>query len=416
MQPLYRTGDQALVRQINSSLVMHVLRSQGPISRAALSHVTGLTKSTISAVVADLLARQFLSEAGAQAASAGRPGTLLKLNPAAGCIVSCEIGVDFIQILLTDFAPTVQAEVRERLAPDADPAYVVGRVQALLGQAIADGRAAGYTLLGVAVGVPGIVEHNSGAVLFAPNLGWRDVPLKALLEQAHFGAPIFVDNEANMATLGEHYFGAAQDCDEVLYISAGVGLGGGIIREGRLLRGFSGAAAEFGHMTIVPEGERCNCGNHGCWETLVSQPALFRAIGRRIAPGAAGQWSSSLESDLEQLTVPRVADAARRGDPAAREALDEVGHWLGIGIASLLNALNPERVVFGGILSLVADLLLPVVNQEIEKRALLWNRAQVQVVQAAHGSDACVLGGVATVYQYLLAQPDLQPLRNGGDA
>ena len=132
------------------------------------------------------------------------------LNPQAGCIVSCEIDVGFIEILVTDFAPDVIWQIQERIAPGSDQATMICQMVRLLRQGVEQGRAAGYTLLGVAVGVPGIVEHATGTVVFAPNLGWHDVPLKSLLEQEAFGAPVFVDNDANMAALGEHYFGGAR--------------------------------------------------------------------------------------------------------------------------------------------------------------------------------------------------------------
>lgn len=411
---LFRTGDQALVRRINLSLLLHLLRTRGANSRAALAQATGLYKSTVSDLVAELLARQLVTELGMQSSGAGRPSTPLVINPRAGCIVSCELGVDYIAILVTDFAPEVIWQIREPILPGSEPTTVIATMVRLVRRAVDKGAAAGYALFGIAVGLPGIVEHATGTLVFAPNLGWRNVPLKALLEREAFDSPVFVDNEANMAALGEHYFGEGQGSEEVLYISAGAGLGGGMIRDGHLYRGARGGAAEFGHMTMVPDGEPCNCGNHGCWETLVSPQALFRTISRQ-AQGEATLLTAWTGGHLEQLTVPLVVEAARAGDAVALEALAQIGHWLGIGIASLLNALNPTRVVFGGVLSLAADILLPIVNQEIQWRALHWNRATVQVVRAAHGSDACVRGGVATVYQYVLAQPDQINERNGGE-
>jgi glucokinase-like ROK family protein len=412
----FRTGDQALVRQINLSLVMHVLRRRAPISRAALAQAIGLNKSTVSDLVSALLERQFVRELGVKSSGTGRPGTLLTLNPRAGFIVSCEIGVDFIEVLVTDFAPEVIWQVQEPISPDIDQAICLRGAIDLLHQAVAQGAALGFTPLGVAVGVPGIVEQATGTLLFAPNLRWSNVPLKLLLEQEAFGVPVFVDNEANMAALGEHYFGAAQGFDEVLYISVGGGLGGGMIRDGQLCRGVSGGAAEFGHMTMDPDGELCNCGNRGCWETLVSQQALFRFVGELLAQGHPSLLVEWTEGCLDRLSVPMVVGAAQVGDSVAIQSLSKLGRWLGIGIASLLNALNPELVVFGGMLSLAADVLLPIVSEEIQKRALHINSETVRVVRAAHGSDACVRGGVAMVYQSVLAQPNLIHLRNGGDA
>lgn len=400
----YRTGDQALVRRMNLSVIMNHLRDNAPISRAALAEVTGLNKATVSSLVRELIERNFVRELGLNPVGTGRPAVLLALNPAAGCIVSAEIGVDFISVICTDFAPEIIWRHQESINPEMSQPTILDRVLALLRQAADVGHRSHGNLLGLAVGVPGLVDQATGTLLFAPNLGWRDVPLRTIL-RASFDIPVFVDNEANMAALGEHYFGAAQDHDEVLYISAGVGLGGGIVHRGLVFSGVTGVAGEFGHMTMDPDGELCNCGNRGCWETQVSQRALFRHVRRAISEDGHSLLSEMVGGDFERLTVLMVVEAARAGDAVALKALEKVGRDLGIGIASLANALNPELIVFGGILSLAGEFLLPLVNDELQRRSLRWNREATRVVLARHGFDACVMGGVAMVYQAILAEP-----------
>jgi len=401
----YRTGDQALVREINLSVIMNRLRTNAPISRAALAETTGLNKTTVSSLVNELIERQFVQEIGLTSPSSGRPAILLKLNPTAGFIVSCEIGVDFILVICTDFAPEIIWRHDEHIDPTIGQHAILDRALAILHQAIEVGCPACGTLWGMAVGVPGLVDQTTGALLFAPNLGWKDLPIRAILQES-INVPLFVDNEANLAALGEHYFGAAQGYEEVLYISAGVGLGGGIVHGGRMFSGVTGVGAEFGHMTMDPNGEICKCGNQGCWETQVSQQALFRHVWRRVEQGEVSRLSEMSGGSRASLTVPLIVDAASAGDAVALDALEIIGRHLGIGIASLVNALNPELVVFGGILSLAGEFLMPVIEKEVEQRALKSNREAMQLVLARHTSDACVMGGVAAVYQAMLAQPD----------
>jgi len=401
----YRTGDQALVREINLSVIMNRLRTNAPISRAALAETTGLNKTTVSSLVNELIERQFVQEIGLTSPSSGRPAILLKLNPTAGFIVSCEIGVDFILVICTDFAPEIIWRHDEHIDPTIGQHAILDRALAILHQAIEVGCPACGTLWGMAVGVPGLVDQTTGALLFAPNLGWKDLPIRAILQES-INVHLFVDNEANLAALGEHYFGAAQGYEEVLYISAGVGLGGGIVHGGRMFSGVTGVGAEFGHMTMDPNGEICKCGNQGCWETQVSQQALFRHVWRRVERGEVSRLSEMSGGSRASLTVPLIVDAARAGDAVALDALEIIGRHLGIGIASLVNALNPELVVFGGILSLAGEFLMPVIEKEVEQRALKSNREAMQLVLARHTSDACVMGGVAAVYQAMLAQPD----------
>jgi glucokinase-like ROK family protein len=397
----FRTGDQALVREINLSLVMNYLHKHAPISRATLAGMTGLNKTTVSSLVHELIEQRFVHEIGYDTSGVGRPAVLLELNPAAGYIVSGEIGVDFISVIRTDFAAEIVWRHREDTQPGMSQRGAIDRTLALLRQAVDSASGARGGLLGLAVGVPGLVDQPTGTLLFAPNLGWRNVPLGKTLE-GRFDAPVFVDNEANLAALGEHYFGAAQGYDEVLYISAGVGLGGGIVRNGILFRGKTGMAGEFGHMTMDPEGEQCNCGNRGCWETLVSQSALFRRIRRAVKQGQNSMLVEMTGGDLDELAIPLVVDAARAGDSVTLQALEEVGRYLGIGIASLVNALDPDLVVFGGILSLAAEYLLPRVETELQQRVLNWATSPIKIVLPRHGVDGCVMGGVAIVYQTIL--------------
>ncbi len=406
-QTTHQTGDQALVRQINLSLIMHTLWTDSPISRARLSQKTKLNKTTVSDLINELNQRGFVREIGTQTSGTGRPATLLTLNPAAGYIVSCEIGVGFLEILVTDFAPQAIWQIKEPIKPGTAQSEVLDRMLVLLHEAVKRGKSSADKLLGIAVGIPGLVDHSSGTILFAPNLKWRNIPLLTLLEQESFDAPIFVDNEANMAALGEHYFGAAQGYSEILYLSGNVGLGGGFLSNGQLRRGASGMAAEYGHMTMDPHGELCNCGNYGCWETLVSQNSLYKKVGNAVQSGETSLVTEKTEGQWERLSVEMIVEAAQAGDKVAIHSLEEIGHSLGIGIASLLNALNPEIVVLGGILSIASEFLFPVVNDEIQKRALLWSRESVKVIRAAHGSDACVKGGIATVYQSILSQAPL---------
>ena len=405
LQERYQTGDHTVMRQMNLSAILHHLRENAPVSRAMLADMTGLNKTTVSSLVGELIECQFVREIGLlQSSNAGRRAVLLTLNPQAGCIVTGEIGVDFISVITADFASEIIWRHQDRIDPAMGQASIVEQAIGLLQQAAEAGRALCGTLLGAAVGVPGLVDQATGTLLFAPNLGWENVRLRTILQQA-FDVPVFVDNEANMAALGEHYFGAARGYQEVLYVSAGVGLGGGVVHAGQVCRGVSGMAGELGHMTMDPDGELCNCGNRGCWETQVSQQALFQQVKQAIGAGQASCLPRIVNGNLGRLTVPVVASAARGGDAVALEALDALGHRLGIGIASLVNALNPELVVFGGIFSPAWEFLQPAVTEEMQTRALRWNREAAQVVLARHGFDACVMGGVALVLQDILREP-----------
>ncbi len=400
-----QTGDQALVRQINLSIILDQLRENAPLSRAALAENTGLNKTTVSSLVSELIDQQLVIEIGLESVGIGRPSIQLTLNPKAGFVVSAEIGVDFISILATDFAPHVIKQVNKTITPDQGQQEIIDQFLVWLRNIVSETRLAYGRFLGLAVGVPGLVDYATGTLLFAPNLRWKDAPLGEILRK-EYDVPIFVDNEANLAALGEHYFGAAHGYQEVLYISAGVGIGGGIVLDGKVMRGRAGFAGEFGHMTMDPEGIPCSCGNRGCWETQASQRALFDLIRDGIAEGQPSQLAAQVRDHPDTLTVEHIIRAANDGDLLAIQSLKKIGRHLGIGIASLINALNPELIVFGGPISLAWKFLQPVIDQEIDQRVLKWHRENTRVVLACHGADACVMGGVATVYNQILTYPN----------
>ncbi len=399
-----RSADYTLMREMNIALILECLRRDAPLSRAELAQITGLNKATVSSLVKELLDSQFVQETGFYAGDAGRPSIQLNLNPQAGGIIGAEVGVDFLSVILTDFSAEILWRRTESTLGLPGQEAILDRVEQVLQEACLQAQARNLRLLGLGLGVPGLLNAATGTLLFAPNLKWSNVPLKQRLQEK-FNFPIFVDNEASMAALGESYFGAARGSDFVLYVSAGVGLGGGIVLNRRVLPGAAGFAGEVGHMTMDPNGPRCNCGNFGCWETFVSQWAVFRRVREAVAQGQTSSLVLAVKGDLGHLTIPLVVDAARSGDLVARAALDETGRYLGIGLANLINALNPQRVVFGGILSLGREFLLPVIREVVQQRALRWSRETTEIVIAAYGDSACVMGGVATVFHHILAQP-----------
>lgn len=401
-----KSVDHATMREMNLALVLNTLRLHAPISRSGLSSATGLNKATVSSLVKELQAHELVREIGVDTTSMdiGRPGINLELNPEAGYIVGAEIGVDFISVLVTNFAVEILARRYESTHTLKTQEAILNRTIKLLKDSCQEANRTQQPIFGIGLGVPGVVDSSSGNLILAPNLGWKDIPLRDLLEH-EFNVPFFVDNEANMAVLGESYFGAGQDSDFVLCIIVGAGLGGGIVLNGQLLSGVSGLAGEVGHTTIDPDGELCSCGNRGCWETLVSQRALYRYIRKAILGGSSSTLAALTGGNLNRLTVPMVVQAAQQGDEVALQAWQELGYWFGVGLANLVNTLNPERIVIGGSLSLGHEFILPVVKEVVAQRALHWPCQSCAIVIAEHGMDACAMGGIATVYRKILSQP-----------
>ncbi|MEA4906246.1 MAG: ROK family transcriptional regulator [Chloroflexi bacterium] len=398
-----QTADQEMVRKVNRSLVLNTLRLYAPISRVEVANLTGLNRSTVSNIINALIDEGMVWEQERQDSRVGRPSVSLTLRPDGGAVIGVEIGVDFISVLMTDFVakPLYQDWID---LPEASPQIdVLVQAEQSIDQAIALANQQRLKLLGIGVGVPGLVNTNRGELIFAPNLKWRDVPLRLMWNQ-RFHLPIYVENEANLAALGEYYFGVARGVDDFVYLSSGIGLGGGMIVNGKLYGGAHGFAGEIGHMQRDPNGEQCACGRRGCWETQVGPRAVLRRVKNTLRESPDSPRPVGCAADLSNLTFTMVSHAALNGDPICRQAIEGVAEHLGRGIADLVNLFNPDLVVIGGALSLGKEILLPVIEKTVFDQSLGPSSNSTRIAFSERGKDACVYGAVAVVLDDILRE------------
>jgi len=378
------------VRRANLSAIVRELHLRGPLSRSDLVAHTGLTRSAIRALIGELAAGGLISEeAPERLGTPGRPSPVVRPNAEAAVALGLELTVDSIAAALVGFGGAV-LESRRIDRPRGHKAVddvVADLVRLVDGLSEPVDRA-----IGIGVAVAGVVRRSDGFLSTAPNLGWRDVPLGDRLVAA-FGrsVPISVANEADLGALAEHRRGAAVDADDVLFISGEVGVGGGLIVDGRPLTGFAGYGGEVGHMPVNADGRLCACGSTGCWETEVGEDALLRRAGRPVDGG--------------REAVDAVLAAAAAGDPEATAAVGEVGRWLGIGLAGLVNVLDPRLVVMGGHFARLFPLVREPLERELDRRALSAPRSVVRVVPSALGVDAPMCGAAELALEPLLADP-----------
>ncbi|KRE55531.1 ROK family glucokinase [Phycicoccus sp. Soil748] len=249
-------------------------------------------------------------------------------------------------------------------------------------------------VVAVGIGAAGFVAADRATVVFAPHLSWRGEPLEANL-QRRVPVPISVDNDANAAAWAEWRFGAAQGETHLMMITLGTGIGGALLFDGQVVRGRYGIAGEFGHMQVVPGGQRCECGNRGCWEQYASGNALVREARSLMTANSpvASDLLDRVEGDPMALTGPLITQAAREGDPTATELLGEIGQWLGIGIANLAAAFDPGTFVIGGGVSAAGDLLLAPARATFRRHLTgRGYRPEAQIVAAQLGNDAGLIG------------------------
>ncbi|HTP06379.1 MAG TPA: ROK family protein [Nitrospirota bacterium] len=253
----------------------------------------------------------------------------------------------------------------------------------------------GSKVFAVGVGAPGVILVDKGVVVKSPNFpDWNNLPLKAELEKA-LNIPVFIENDANAAALGEKWRGAGQNIGSMIHLTLGTGVGGGIILDNKIWHGADGMAGEIGHMTLIPDGRQCGCGNTGCLEMYASARGIVQSFREELEK----QKLHTAEA-LKEVTSEKVYQAAREGDAVARRVMKDMGRMLGIGIASLINIFNPERVVIGGGVKDAWPLFIGATHEEIMKRAFQVPAERTEIVPSSLGDDAGMVGAAAVALEH----------------
>jgi N-acetylglucosamine repressor len=408
-------SDRALMKQSNQHLVLQLIRGQGPVSRKAIAQISGLSPASVSGITGELIERGLVHEVGEAevAGRAGRREVLLRLNAHAGYVVGVKLAVRAIACVLTDLDANVlhatetplpfvgQANpVPMAFPPDDVIQATIQAIENLLAIAQID-RA---RLLGIGVGVNGVVDTDAGISRMAPHFGWRDIPLAAPLA-AHFGIPILLENDARSLTTAEKWFGAGRGVDHFVTVVAGYGIGAGVVTNSQLYRGVLGAAGEFGHIVIQPDGPPCSCGKRGCLEAFAAEPAILGHVQEAIA---AGEPSSLV--GIQRLTLETIAGAADAGDELARRVLATAGRWLGVGIASLVNILNPQLLIIKGEATSCGRWYFDPMKEALQAHAFDGLADSLHILVEPGGNEMWAHGAACVVLSALFTSPAQQQL------
>ncbi len=378
---------QDAMRRHNLGLVLQQIHLHGALTRAELTQRLGLSRSTIGDLVAELAGLDLLEEmVPSGGPGVGRPSHVVGLHSSSPFAVAVDLAVE----RMVTAAIGLGGRVLARTVVDTRPGPVSPEsVAARIAQAVPElTRIVGGSArtVGVGVSVPGTVERDTLQVGHAPNLDWRDAPLGELVRRALPGLPVSIGNDADLAVMAEHHQGCARGCDDVVYLLGRVGVGAGILMDGRPLRGAGGLAGEVGHTTLDPSGPLCHCGANGCLEMLIGDAAVLRRTGGRE-------------------TVDEVLQAATDGDQRALDAVRALADPLGRALANLVNLLNPRLIVLGGSLERVLALARPEVEAALDRHGMAAARAMVELRPSLLGDDAPLLGAAQLTFAPLLADP-----------
>lgn len=383
-----KTGNSKFLKAYNEVGILDLIRTEKAISRADLSKVTGLSPTATGAIVSVLSEKGYIHETGTGESKGGRKPVMLELKPDSYYSVGLDVDVKSISYILTDITGRIVYEGKSALASHT-PEAVVSIIAACIKE-IAESRSIDMDrLLGIGISVPGMVDTSTHSVLLAPNLGWEDVDLVAMLKP-QLDLPVYIENEAMASAICENWIGACQGASNFVCVNIKSGIGAGIFAGDRLYRGTSGSAGEVGHIVVDEKGLKCGCGNYGCLETIASTGRIIERAVRMVRQGVVS--SLNIVSDADSINLDHIIEAARAGDEAAKGLLNEAARYLGIALANIVNTLNPSKIVLGKDFVKYGDLVMEMLRSVIVCKALKRPAANVEITVSQIGERASTLG------------------------
>lgn len=384
--------------------ILSLIRKQGTTSRAQLAKQTGLSRTTVSSVVNDLLEEGICREIGLEPSNGGRPARMIALNPNARYAVGVNIEGRTIRTGLVDLKASVPS-FQEREIDCRNTRAMLDSVAAAIQEVMSD--TPREKVVGIGIGITGLVDSETGTVIVASHLGLSDFPFRrALAEALPFPVPIIIDNDANAAALGERYYGAGRGFDNLVYIEFGTGIGAGIIIDGRIYAGAHGIAGEFGHIKLRKGGPKCACGARGCLEALAGGRAIVAEALRETNNSQRSAIWRLADGDASKVTLRIILEAVAESDPLASKVLDTAIDYLGMGIANLINLLDVEHIIIGGAGAYLPGSSLNLLRRSV-LRGLLGNHLQnVAITPAGLGRNSVIIGAATLALQRLgIAEP-----------
>lgn len=386
-------GSRRLIRDLNLSAVLNLIKIDGPIGRAEVARRSGLSPAAITSITSELIDDGWILETDTGESSGGRRPILLQLNPLGGYVVGIKLAEHTVLGVITDLNARV---LEKQVVPtnSSDPQTATSKLAGLIESLCNTSGISTTRLLGVGVGLAGVVDADQGMSRYHPFFGWRDVPIGSLL-QSMINVPVFIDNDVNTLTYAERLFGRGQGVEDFVVVTVGKGVGLGMVLNGQHYTGARGGSGEFGHTVVQQGGPKCDCGKNGCLETFVGEDALLRAAARAHQAGVLPAVSS-----LEALI-----DLGLEGQSEARKIFEDAGEVLGLGIANLINLLNPALILISGEGVRAGEMLFGTMRASAEKNSIpvLWPDTEILI--DPWGDDAWAIGAASLVLGEVFRSP-----------
>ncbi|WP_245891167.1 ROK family transcriptional regulator [Desmospora activa] len=379
---------------MNRTRVLDVIRRFGPIAKMEVAAKTGLTFAAVANIVKDLESAGMIVSKGEGESTGGRKPVLFEMNEEACYVVAVDFSVEDIQMAIMDLATRECAKIHTSAPVDGEPDSYIEIIVTGVRQMMAEAGIDEQKILGMGVSSPGPVFPTTGQIFYPPNLPrWKEVPLKERLEAA-LGLPVKVEKDANLAAMGEKWFGAGRKAENLIYVLVGEGLGAGVIIDGSLYHGQEFGAGEIGHITVDRNGPKCNCGNDGCLEAMASGIAMVREVRAKLRQGEQSSFFHQGE-----VTFPHFMEALSKREPLARSVADEASRVLGIGVAGVINAFHPQKLLIGGKVPEVYPQMVEIAAQIAQKRVVSVFRDRLNICTGELKGRSSLVGAAASVME-----------------
>lgn len=390
-----------LINSINKQNVINIIRNNGPIFKAEIARLTGLSIPAVMKITEDLIAKNLVRETGRGELNRGKPPQLLEFVSDSHHIIGVDIGTTNIKTIVMDNSAKI---VSKKIIPTniKEPLEnVIGRIQMSVEKVIIESDVERKSILGIGLGMPGILDTKAGKVLFSPDFGWENVDLLKPLKE-RINLPIIIDNVTRVMAIGEKWFGAARNIDNFICINLGFGIGAAIVINGELYKGSSGASGEFGHMIMEKNGPLCACGNFGCLEALASANAMSINAKTSIENGEKTIIIELANGDMDCIDAKIVFDAAKQGDGLAWRIIQEAADYLGIALAGTINFFDPELIILTGGVTQAGNILLDSIKRSIASRQMKYAGGNTKILISGMGSDSAAVGAATLILKVFI--------------
>ncbi len=387
------SGNPKMVRNVNKAAILNFIREYQPVSRIQLTQLSELNKSTVTRIVADLIEEKFVAETHVGESTGGRRPIMLTLTSSEYAIGAVDFDPEFTHIAVADLEAKIKKQKLIQTNKKEPEKFIKQCIQELLSLGM---ELKGFGVQNIGISVPGIVDTTQGRIVFAPDLGWKEIDLRKLIYESCPSlrkGKIMVENEANSSALAEQWFGTAmKNHSNIVFISEGIGTG--IIFEKKLFEGSNDSAGQFGHMTLFANGERCVCGNQGCWEVYASNEATVKRY-----------YGKSVQKPGENINteIHKIIKNANDGDKVAIQVIKETGKYLGIGISNILKGIDPEVIILGGAITNAWPIVYPEIKQEIKQRLFFNFYNHVQILPCSLKKRSSLVGAITLIIREIFS-------------